>query len=97
MLDYDGGMETDSFLVAPSIGLLVWTIWILAALVCAPLAAAKGRWGLFLCGFFTVGITWLIGASIYAMPGSLWFNKVYGDDKQVRALRLSGWRSSSSA
>lgn len=79
--------ESQSFLVEPSFGLLFFTVWTFTLLYAAIATAAKGHWGSFILGFFTVGLAWLYGASRLASPGSLWFRFGYNDEKRARAER----------
>lgn len=58
--------------LSPSTALLVYTLLVFVALVCAGLCAAKGRWGYLLAGVVTVGIFWVVGATRPAISGSVW-------------------------
>ena len=86
--------STDSLLTSRrQFGLLVWTIWVVAALTLRAARSSKGTMGpSSLAGFFTAGITWLIGASIYAIAAEALVNKVSAMTSRLapfEALRLA--------
>jgi hypothetical protein len=60
------------FVVAPSPGLIAWTILMGLLLVAGAITAAKGRWGWVLAGLMTGGLLWCVTAFLPAAPGSLW-------------------------
>jgi len=64
----DGG----EFVVAPNLGLLVWTALVGLLLVAGAITAAKGRWGWVAVGLLTGGLPWLVTAFWHARPDSLW-------------------------
>ncbi len=59
------------------------------AIVLGPMTvtALKGQWLLFVAGWLTIGVVWLIAACRLARPGSWWDRHVYGPGKQERARR----------
>jgi hypothetical protein len=60
------------FVVAPDIGLVLWTIYCFASLGAAVVTGLKGRWGWLVVGFFTGGLAWFYGATLPAVPDSTW-------------------------
>lgn len=65
-------MVTADFVVQPGTGLIVWTLVLAIVVPCALVCAAKGRWGRFLVGVFTL-IGFLVGALQPAVERSLWW------------------------
>jgi hypothetical protein len=63
----------------------VATTWLLALVPTAVVTVLKGRWPLFLAGWLTLGITWLIGAASLALPDSWWARRVYDEKQLARA------------
>ncbi len=59
-----------AFEVSPGIGMVVWIVIGLTALVCLPIVVAKARWGWLLVGIFTGGIGWIVGATRAARSDS---------------------------
>ncbi|MFY9487448.1 MAG: hypothetical protein WAP35_01965 [Solirubrobacterales bacterium] len=78
--------SSETTLVVPSLGLLLWSIWVLLAISCAVIAASKERWGYFWAGFITAGVAWVVGSCLIANPRSLWARHFYGPAKQERAV-----------
>jgi hypothetical protein len=60
-----------AFYVSPSLGMIIWLVIGLIALLCLPVVVAKARWGWLLVGVFTGGIGWIVGATQPARPESL--------------------------
>jgi hypothetical protein len=70
-------------LSAPEVLYLV-ALWALC-LAPAVVTALKGRLALFVAGFLTVGVVWLIAALRLARPNSPWASRWYGERKMRRA------------
>lgn len=66
---------------------------LLALVPAAVITLAKGRTLLFLCGWLTLGIPWIVGAIALAPPESSWAQRFYGEER----LRGRLTRSASSA
>ncbi len=64
--------SSSTYLIAPNIGLIVWTIIVLCAFVMGAATLAKGRWGWFVIGLLTGGLAWLVSGFLEPTPGSLW-------------------------
>ncbi len=61
-----------NIVVRPDPVIVVYVL-VMAAGVCAGIAtAAKGRWGWFLVGLLTSGITFFFSAFLPAAPSSIW-------------------------
>lgn len=59
-------------IVAPSLGLVVWTALVVLLLVCGAITAAKGRWGWVGVGLLTGGLPWVVTAFLKPSRDSLW-------------------------
>ena len=66
-----GETYTDIY-VSPSPWLILFTLLFAGMLVCAGVAAAKGRWGWFVAGLLLGGLPWLAAPFLTAMPDSAW-------------------------
>jgi hypothetical protein len=60
------------FVVAPNLGLVLWTIYSFVSLGAAVVTALKGRWGWLVVGFLTGGLAWFYAATLPALPDSTW-------------------------
>jgi hypothetical protein len=58
--------------VAPSWGVVVFTVLLAVALPCGVVTAMKGRWGWLVLGLMTSGLLWIVGALQPPAPASLW-------------------------
>jgi hypothetical protein len=66
-------MASDStFTVAPSIWLILWTVYVFAVVIVAILTGLKGRYGWLLIGLFLGGLPLFYSAFLTPEPGSLW-------------------------
>jgi hypothetical protein len=70
-------------LSAPEV-LIAIGLWLLA-LTPAVVVALKGHVALFVVGFLTIGLVWLIGAFRLARPNSPWAHRFYGPEKMRRS------------
>ena len=61
-----------SFTVAPSLGLVLWTLYVFAAVGAAGVCSLKDRWISLIFGLLTLGVGWFIGAVLPAQPDSTW-------------------------
>jgi hypothetical protein len=66
------------FVVAPSPGLIAWTILLGLLLVAGAITAAKGHWEWVAVGLLTGGLPWCVTAFLHAAPGSLWARNARG-------------------
>jgi hypothetical protein len=62
----------DTFLVEPSRGLIVWTVYAVLALGVCAVTVTKGRYGWFLVGLASGGLGWFIGALLAPTEASAW-------------------------
>jgi hypothetical protein len=60
-------------------------LWLLSLLPAAVVTALKDRWPLFLAGWLTLGLTWIVGAVSIAAPASWWAQRLYGEKKLAQA------------
>jgi hypothetical protein len=61
-----------SFVAGPSLPLIAWGFYVLAACGCGTVTASKSRWGWFALGLLSGGLLWFIGAFAEPARGSLW-------------------------
>ncbi len=61
-------------------------LWLLALVPAAVVALLKDRLLLFLCGWLTFGLTWIVGALAIAPPDSWWARRFYGEEQLARAV-----------
>jgi hypothetical protein len=60
-------------------------LWLLALIPAAVVTILKDRFLLFVCGFLTLGIPWIVGAISLAPPDSGWARRHYGEERLARA------------
>jgi hypothetical protein len=77
-------VDGPALLQVPLFGATV--LWLLALIPAAIVTALKERWPLFLAGWLTFGIVWLVGALALAPPDSWWAKRFY-DDRKLRRAR----------
>ena len=65
-------LASGAYTVEPGTGLVVWSIYLVFALLAGALTAGKGRWGWFWLGVFTGGLLWFVGAFQTPSPTSIW-------------------------
>jgi heme O synthase-like polyprenyltransferase len=64
--------------------LYVIGLWLLV-LTPAVVVALKGHIALFVIGFLTIGMVWLVGAFRLARPNAPWARRFYGPEKMRRS------------
>ncbi len=62
--------SSSTYLIAPNIGLIVWTIIVLCAFVMGAATLAKGRWGWFVIGLLTCGLAGSYQGSFRPLPAA---------------------------
>lgn len=60
-------------------------LWLVAIIPAAVVTALKKLWLLYITGFFTLGMVWLVGAASLAESDSWWAKRFYDERKRERA------------
>jgi hypothetical protein len=61
-----------AFVVAPKVGLLIWTLLVLTGVIGSAVTLAKGRLGWFLLDLVTFGLVGNVTAFLEPAPDSFW-------------------------
>lgn len=82
-----GSAADEAFIIEPSVGILVWTLFAFVIVPAGIITAAKGRFGWLALGLVTSGLLWPVTAWLIASPDSPWARRFYGPEKMRRAMR----------